>query len=203
MLGGRTLWPPYLGPSVSIRQLDRHSPLCHAPSPLGHQVPTRVLHYAALPGQCLETSPEEATERGREGAKEGSGFPKKKKNPDPISIKILPLSRGNHWAASALLGKVMGLWDGDSSTHLSNHIHGQLTMIPTFLLVSLSVFIFCSSRSSTFKSTCCLCDIYPSVRCSSLKGRFLHLWISSSQYKQLDNLKNKSPIATRWNTNYK
>lgn len=31
MLGGRSPWPPYLGPSVSIRQHDRHSPFCHDP----------------------------------------------------------------------------------------------------------------------------------------------------------------------------
>lgn len=67
MLGGRTLWPPYLGPSVSIRQHDRLSPL-PTPRPLSIRpaVPTRVLYYAALHGQCLETSPEDAAAREAE-----------------------------------------------------------------------------------------------------------------------------------------
>ncbi len=69
----------------------------------------------------------------------------------------------------------MGLWDGDSSTHSPNHIHGQLTMIPVFLLVSLSVFIFHSAPSfSTFKSLCCVCGTHPSFHCSSCTGKFLH-----------------------------
>lgn len=47
----------------------------------------------------------------------------------------------------------MGVWEGDSTTHLSNRIHGQLTMILVFLHVSLSVFIFDSTPSfSTFLS---------------------------------------------------
>lgn len=38
----------------------------------------------------------------------------------------------------------MGFWDSDSSALLPNHIHGQLTKVPIFLLVSLFVFIFYS-----------------------------------------------------------
>lgn len=37
MLGERSLWPPYLGPSVSIRQ--HNPPRLHDPSPLGCQHP--------------------------------------------------------------------------------------------------------------------------------------------------------------------
>lgn len=76
------LCPLYLGPSVSIRRDDRHSSFSRDPSPLGHRRPTRVLHYAALPGQCLETSPQEAGEAP--GCTE--------KRTDPISIKIPPHS---------------------------------------------------------------------------------------------------------------
>lgn len=83
-MGGRSPWPPYLGPSVSIRQHDRHFPLCHDPSPLGHQHP-RVysikVHYLVS-----------ARRRHlRERDKEGSDFTNEK-NPDPIFIKILPLA---------------------------------------------------------------------------------------------------------------
>lgn len=39
----------------------------------------------------------------------------------------------------------MGFGDSDSSTHLPNRIHGQLTMVPVFLHVSLFVFIFYST----------------------------------------------------------
>lgn len=36
----------------------------------------------------------------------------------------------------------MGLWDGDSSAHLSNCIHGKLTMILPILLGSPSLSLF-------------------------------------------------------------
>lgn len=54
--------------------------------------PTRVLHYGALPGQCRQASPEEATGREEKEMKEVPASQKEKKNPDPISIKILPFS---------------------------------------------------------------------------------------------------------------
>lgn len=68
-LGGRALWPPYLGPSVSIKQHDRHSPSLPRPLSIRSPAPTRVFHYGALPVQCLETSPEEAAEMEREMGK--------------------------------------------------------------------------------------------------------------------------------------
>lgn len=146
-------WP------INFNQAARQAlPFLPRPFCIRPPVPTRVLYYTALPGQCLETSPEEATERERE--LEGFGFTKEKK--DPVSIKILPLSLSwsNHWAANALLGKVMGLRNGDSSAHLSNCIRGKLTMILTVLLVALSVSILYSSRSF---SSCCFCCNYPSL----------------------------------------
>ena len=82
MLGGRTLWPSYLGPSVSIRRPDRHSPFCHDPSPLGHRHPhvySITVHYLVSAWR-------------HHLRKQHGGTQKKKKSPDPISIKILPLS---------------------------------------------------------------------------------------------------------------
>lgn len=79
-------WP------ISFNQAARQAlPFLPWPLFIRPLAPTRVLHYGALPGQCLETSPEEAT--GTEGNEEGFDFTKEKKKPDPISIKILPLSR--------------------------------------------------------------------------------------------------------------
>lgn len=87
MLGGRTLWPPYLGPSVSIRQHDRHSPLCHDPSPLGHRCP----HVYSITVHYLVSAWRHRLRKQRRGRGRWGRF--WHKNPDPISIKILPLSR--------------------------------------------------------------------------------------------------------------
>lgn len=82
-------WP------ISFNQEARQAlPFLPRPLSIRPPAPTRVLHYSALPGQCLETSPEEAAWRERD--EEGFEFTRKKrkkKSPDPISIKILPLSQ--------------------------------------------------------------------------------------------------------------
>lgn len=86
---GHVGWPFSVAPlpwPISFNQAARQA-LPFLPRPLLSATPTRVLHYGALPGQCLETSPEEAT--GRERDKEGPDFTKEK---NPIFIKILPLS---------------------------------------------------------------------------------------------------------------
>lgn len=83
MLGGRTLWPPYLGPSVSIRQHDRYSPFYHDPSPLGHRRPHMYsikVHY--LVGAWRHHLRKQQSGRERMALTI-------QKDPDPISIKIL------------------------------------------------------------------------------------------------------------------
>lgn len=64
MLGERSLWPPYLGPSVSIRH---HKAPPSPPRPLSIRLPasTRVLHYCVLLDQRSETSAEDAGRRNR------------------------------------------------------------------------------------------------------------------------------------------
>lgn len=68
MLGERFLWPPYLGPSVSIRQHSLRSPLAamHPPTPIRPPAPTHVLYYHTLLSQRSETRAED-TERRRRG----------------------------------------------------------------------------------------------------------------------------------------
>lgn len=90
---GHVGWPFSVAPlpwPISFNQAARQA-LPFLPRPLLSATPTHVLHYGALPGQCLEISPEEATGRERDKDKEGPDFTKEK-NPDPIFIKILPLS---------------------------------------------------------------------------------------------------------------
>lgn len=91
---GHVGWPYSVAPlpwPISFNQAARQAPP-FLPRPLSIRppAPTRVLHYAALPGHSLETSPEEATERGKRDG-ECSDFTKKEKKPlIPFLLRFLP-----------------------------------------------------------------------------------------------------------------
>lgn len=85
MLGERFLWPPYLGPSVSIRQHSSRPPP-HGPSLLGRQHP----HVYSITTHYSVSAWRHGLRTQRDGDEEGSAFTKRKNDPHSVFIKIPP-----------------------------------------------------------------------------------------------------------------
>lgn len=88
MLGCRTLWPSYPGPSISIRQPDRHSLFCHGPFALGHRCP----HVYFITRHYLVNAWRHHLRRQR-GKRESKGFGITKKKKKILFLLRFFLSR--------------------------------------------------------------------------------------------------------------